>query len=179
MQIKKFPKVAIVATKLNFLQYTYIFKINHTTLYSQTFPDHKEVTYGWLLDYRLDMIGLIFHQFQKRYFLLVGISWLSMDTAYPPIPMALYLLALIKTITNITVTSLWARWRLKSPASALFTQLFIQMQIKENIKAPRHWPLCGEFTGHRWIPRTNGPGTRKMFPFDDVIMMSQKQHMPS
>ena len=26
----------------------------------------------------------------------------------------------------------------------------------ENIKAPRHWPLCGEFTGDRWIPRTNG-----------------------
>ena len=23
---------------------------------------------------------------------------------------------------------------------------FIQAQIKENIKAPRHWPLCGEFT---------------------------------
>ena len=23
----------------------------------------------------------------------------------------------------------------------------IQAQIKENIKAPRHWPLCGEFTG--------------------------------
>ena len=28
----------------------------------------------------------------------------------------------------------------------LFTQPFIQTQIKENIKAPRHWPLCGEFT---------------------------------
>ena len=27
-------------------------------------------------------------------------------------------------------------------------------QTKENIKAPRHWPLCGEFTGDRWIPRT-------------------------
>ena len=27
---------------------------------------------------------------------------------------------------------------------------------KENIKAPLHWPLCGEFTGPRWIPRTNG-----------------------
>ena len=25
---------------------------------------------------------------------------------------------------------------------------------KKNIKAPRHWPLCGEFTGYRWIPRT-------------------------
>ena len=26
--------------------------------------------------------------------------------------------------------------------------------IKENFKVPRHWPLCGEFTGDRWIPRT-------------------------
>ena len=32
----------------------------------------------------------------------------------------------------------------------------IPAQIKENIKAPRHWPLWGEFTGDRWIPRTNG-----------------------
>ena len=23
-------------------------------------------------------------------------------------------------------------------------------------KAPRYWPLCGEFTGDRWIPRTKG-----------------------
>ena len=33
---------------------------------------------------------------------------------------------------------------------------FIQAQIKENIKAPRHSPLGGEFTGDRWIPCTNG-----------------------
>ena len=46
----------------------------------------------------------------------------------------------------ITLTPQWARWRLKSPASGLFTQLFIQVQIKENFKAPRHWPLWGEFT---------------------------------
>ena len=37
-----------------------------------------------------------------------------------------------------------------------FLNRFIQTQIRENIKAPRHWPLCGEFTGDRWIPRTNG-----------------------
>ena len=55
---------------------------------------------------------------------------------------------------NITVTSKWARRRLKSPALRVFTQPFIQAQIKENIKAPRYWPLCGEFTGDRWIPRT-------------------------
>ena len=52
----------------------------------------------------------------------------------------------------ITMTSQWARWRLKSPALGLFTELFIQMQIKENTKAPRHWPLCGEFTGTGEFP---------------------------
>ena len=31
----------------------------------------------------------------------------------------------------------------------LFIQPFNPTQIKENIKAPRHWPLCGEFTGDR------------------------------
>ena len=53
------------------------------------------------------------------------------------------------------------RWRLNSPASRLFTQPFIQT---------RHWPLCGEFIGDRWIPRTNAQETRKMFPFDDIII---------
>ena len=56
----------------------------------------------------------------------------------------------------ITMTSQWARWRLKSPASRLFTQSSIQAQIKENIKAPRRWPLCGEFIDDRWIPCTKG-----------------------
>ena len=38
----------------------------------------------------------------------------------------------------------------------IVSQPLIQAQIKENIKAPRHWPLCGEFTSDRWSPRTNG-----------------------
>ena len=49
------------------------------------------------------------------------------------------------------------------------TQPFIHTQIKENIKATRHWPLCGEFTGAGEFPH-KGPVTRKIFPFDDVIM---------
>ena len=33
--------------------------------------------------------------------------------------------------------------------------------------------MCGEFTGDRWIPHTEGQSwTRKMFPFDDVIMIN-------
>ena len=55
----------------------------------------------------------------------------------------------------------------QSSASLAFvrgiTQSFIQTQIKENIKGPRHWPLCGEFTGDRWIPRTNGQLRGKCF----------------
>ena len=31
-----------------------------------------------------------------------------------------------------------------------------QAQIEENIKAPCHWPLCGEVIGDQWIIRTNG-----------------------
>ena len=53
--------------------------------------------------------------------------------------------------------------RLKSPASQLFTQPIIQKQIKENIKAPHHWPLWGEFTSDRWIPRTKGQLRGKCF----------------
>ena len=35
-------------------------------------------------------------------------------------------------------------------------QPFVQAQIKEDIKVPRHWPLCGEITGDRWITQTKG-----------------------
>ena len=72
----------------------------------------------------------------------------------------------------ITVTSKWARWRLKSTASRLFTQPYIQAQIKENIKAPRHWPLWWGI--HRWPVNSphKGPVTWKMLPFDDVIVDS-------
>ena len=41
------------------------------------------------------------------------------------------------------------------PHGCLLNRSF-RRKIKENIKAPSHWPLCGEFTGPRWIPRTNG-----------------------
>ena len=68
----------------------------------------------------------------------------------------------------IPVMSLWARRRHKSAASRLFTQPFVQAQIEENIKAPRHWPLwrnspvTGEFPTQR-------ASNAKIFPFDDVI----------
>ena len=57
---------------------------------------------------------------------------------------------------HITVTSWWARWRLESPASRLFIHPFVEAQVKENIKAPRYWPLWEEFTGDRRVPCTKG-----------------------
>ena len=36
----------------------------------------------------------------------------------------------------------------------LLNRLFSANQ--RNIEAPRHWPLWGEFTGDRWIPRRKG-----------------------
>ena len=51
---------------------------------------------------------------------------------------------------NITVKSKWACRRPTSPAFPLLSQaLAQQVQIKENIKAPRHWPLWGEFPAQR------------------------------
>ena len=42
----------------------------------------------------------------------------------------------------------------------------IQAQMKENIKAPRHWPLWEKFTGDRWIPRKKVvPTISKSFEF--------------
>ena len=48
----------------------------------------------------------------------------------------------------------------QTPVTSLFAQLLVQVQIKEIIKAPQHWPF---------FPQKR-PVTRKMFPFDDVIM---------
>ena len=72
----------------------------------------------------------------------------------------------------ITVTSFWARWRLKSPVSLFFAEPFIQGEIKENIEAPRNWLLWGEPPAPVDAP-TKGQWRGKMFPFDDVIMFRE------
>ena len=67
------------------------------------------------------------------------------------------------------MTSWWARWRLKSPASRLFTQPFVQAQVKENIKAPRHRPLWGNSPVTGEFPAQRASNAEKA-SFDDVIM---------
>ena len=56
--------------------------------------------------------------------------------------------------------------------------IVISLKVILYIKVPRHWPLCGKFAFvweiHRWPVNTphKGPETRKMVPFDDVIMVT-------
>ena len=45
---------------------------------------------------------------------------------------------------SITVTLLWARWRLKSPI--VCSTVCSGADQRKKIKARRHWPLWGEFT---------------------------------
>ena len=68
---------------------------------------------------------------------------------------------IINESLSITMTSWWAR-------VTIVIQPFVQAQIKENIKVPRHWP--GEFYASPVNSPHKGPVTRKIFPFDDVIM---------
>ena len=49
------------------------------------------------------------------------------------------------------------------PVSWLFAQPFVQAQIKEHIKASRHWPLWGESTDDQWFPLTKGQLRGKWF----------------
>ena len=73
----------------------------------------------------------------------------------------------------ITVTSFSPRWRLKSPASRLFTQTFVHAQIKKNHQSSASLALVRGI--HRWPVNSphKGPVTGKMFPFDDVTMMQR------
>ena len=70
---------------------------------------------------------------------------------------------------SVTVTSSWAWWHLKSQASQLFAQLFVQAQIKKISKPHVSGPCAGY---HQWpvVSPHKGPVPWKMFLFDDVIM---------
>ena len=71
--------------------------------------------------------------------------------------------------SSITVTSQWARGRIKSPASRVFAPLFAQAQIKNSkLRVTGLWERNPSVTSG--FPSHKGTVTRKKFPFDDAIM---------
>ena len=69
------------------------------------------------------------------------------------------------------MTSWWAHWRLNSSASQMFTQPFSQGADQRKHQSPAS--LAFVMGIHRSPVNSphKGPVTRKMFPFDDVIML--------
>ena len=50
----------------------------------------------------------------------------------------------------------WAPNSMEIMMTASNGNILFRCRSKQNIKAPRQWPLWEEFTEDRWIPRTNG-----------------------
>ena len=47
------------------------------------------------------------------------------------------------------IDTTWTSWQLKSMTTALFGQLFVQISINENFKAPHYQPFVGESSSDR------------------------------
>ena len=71
------------------------------------------------------------------------------------------------------MASCWARWRLKSPVLRLFTRPFIQGAGRRKHQGPTSLAFVRGI--HRWPINFlhKRPVTRKMFPFDDIIMCTR------
>ena len=61
-----------------------------------------------------------------------------------------------------TVASYWARWRLKSPASPVYSTFYSGADQRKHHSSDSLAFVC-EFTCDRWIPRTNGQLRGKCF----------------
>ena len=75
----------------------------------------------------------------------------------------------LKQSTTHTITLQWSHNELvgvsnHEPHECLLNRLF-KAQIKENIKAPSHRPLCGELTSDQCFLRTKGRWRGKCFHF--------------
>ena len=69
------------------------------------------------------------------------------------------------------MTSLWMRWRLKSPASWLFTQPFIQGADQRKHQNSASLAFVRRIHRRPVNSPHKRPLTRKMFPFDDIMMI--------
>ena len=109
-------------------------------------PPHcyrQKIFWALIQHYSLDNIDPVVEIGVKQYYIGNWISYTrNKASLYSIICQANFPLP-TDPLVVITLTSLWVRLRLKSPAPRLFTQPFVQTQIKESIKVPHHWPLWG------------------------------------
>ena len=123
--------------------------------------DSWVVKYSWTQEGRLNTIL----QLKHRSFLTV--SHYHKSVRYSESWLKIYRSAPIARV--ITITSQWARCRLKSPASGLFINCLFRCRSKKTSKL-RVTGLCAENSPGPVNSPHKRPVTRKMLPFDDVIM---------
>ena len=76
--------------------------------------------------------------------------------SYNAIKLSHFLIFIVKQVVQIL--HVWVE-----RAYCLFAQPLVHAWIKENIKAPRHWPLWRESTGDRWIPPERSSNAENVF----------------
>ena len=73
----------------------------------------------------------------------------------------LYLRILFPKLRSITMTTQWARWRLKSPAYGLFNSIVCSCANERKHQSSASLAFVRGI--NRWIPRTNGQSRGKCF----------------
>ena len=114
------------------------------------FNDHTQVLfYGFMFHYWLIYLVILYHIWYNVYINVQYTRYVTTCSVRVPI--------LSKNLM------LFSQWQSQiTSLTSVYSTVYSDAD-KKNIKAPRHWPLCGEFTGDRWIPRTNGQKRRKCF----------------
>ena len=67
----------------------------------------------------------------------------------------------------------------KATQISSLTIVYSTVYSGENNKAPRQWPLCGDFTGDRWTPRTNGQSHTKCFHLMTSSWVTSRKSIPA
>ena len=110
---------------------------------------YKLINQNWIEEIAFWGTAVVFLPPQSRAAVLKP-KWTKIKDCYKPLLLNLLYMNSHKSITAISNyygEVIMGAMASQIPASRMFTQPFIRAQIKENIKAPRHWTLCGEFTG--------------------------------
>ena len=81
----------------------------------------------------------------------VCVSWLIGSKSFPNL-VNLWIVVKLQTNWFFTVKTKRAKWHGQKPIH--WSQLLSHDNVMKWKHFLRYWPLCGEFTGDRWIPRT-------------------------
>ena len=113
----------------------YIYIYTHIYIYHQYRRNHEALGHDWSPN--SDVV-------KQRWFQFCWNCNLSLSIGFHFRPIA-WIGATIADYNDVKMSAVTSQITTVS----IVAQLSVQAQIKEHMKAPRHWPLCGEFTGDR------------------------------